>query len=298
MARRITEIRVGIAVLLAIIVMVTGVTWLSEFRVAQKRVTYVVLFSDVGGLAEGDPVTISGVKTGRVEMINLMRGGVAADLSVDRSVEIPVGSRINVRSTGIMGEKFIAIDLVDAENLYAAGDTILGTYESGVPEVISQMGDALRALERVSNQVDRILAVAEEEGRLRRTMQNVEQASLEVSATVAENRSDLRATTVNLKEMSELIRSLVEEKGPVMEGTVDQLALTATRVDTMIVNVDRLAGEVEVLTKRLQSDQTTLGKIMADRELYDEFRFTIRELNLLIQDVKRNPRKYFKFSVF
>ena len=57
-------------------------------------------------------------------------------------------------------------------------------------------------------------------------------------------------------------------------------------------------GEVEVLAKRLQSDQTTLGKIMGDRELYDEFRFTIRELNLLIQDVKRNPRKYFKFSVF
>jgi len=298
MARRITEIRVGIAVLLAIIVMVTGVTWLSEFRVAQKRVQYIVLFSDVGGLAEGDPVTISGVKTGRVEMIHLIRGGVAVALSIDRSVEIPVGSRINVRNTGIMGEKFIAIDMIEADNTYAAGDTILGTYESGVPEVISQMGDALRALERVSNQVDRILAVAEEEGRLRRTMQNVEQASLDVSATVAENRSDLRATTVNLKEMSELIRSLVEEKGPVVEGTVDQLALTSARIDTMITNVDRLAGEVEVLTKRLQSDQTTLGKIMTDRELYDEFRFTVRELNLLIQDVKRNPRKYFKFSVF
>jgi phospholipid/cholesterol/gamma-HCH transport system substrate-binding protein len=298
MARRITEIRVGIAVLIAILVMVTGVTWLSEFRVAQKRVQYFVLFSDVGGLQEGDPVTISGVKTGRVGAINLIRGGVSVGLFINRSVQIPVDSRVNVRNTGIIGEKFIAIDIIEAENLYAAGDTILGTYESGVPEVISQMGDALRALERVSNQVDRILAVAEKEGRLRRTMQNVEQASLEVSATVAENRSDLRATTVNLKEMSQLIRSLVEEKGPVVEGTIDQLALTSARVDTMITNVDRLAGEVEVLTKRLQSDQTTLGKIMADRELYDEFRFTVRELNLLIQDVKRNPRKYFKFSVF
>lgn len=298
MARRITEIRVGIAVLLAILVLVTGVTWLSEFRVAQKRVQYVVLFSDVGGLQEGDPVTISGVKTGRVGIIHLIRGGVAVELSIDRSVEIPTGSRINVRNTGIIGEKFIAIDLVDAGTAYAPGDTILGTYESGVPEVISQMGDALRALERVSNQVDRILAVAEEEGRLRRTMQNVEQASLDVSATVAENRADLRATTVNLKEMSEMIRGLVEEKGPVVEGTVDQLALTSTRVDTLVSNLDHLAGEVEVLTNRLQSDQTTLGKIMADRELYDEFRYTIRELNLLIQDVKRNPRKYFKFSVF
>jgi phospholipid/cholesterol/gamma-HCH transport system substrate-binding protein len=298
MARRITEIRVGIAVLLAIIVLVTGVTWLSEFRVAQKRVQYVVLFSDVGGLQEGDPVTISGVKTGRVGAIHLIRSGVAVDLSIDRSVVIPIGSRVNVRNTGIIGEKFIAIDIVEADNNYAAGDTILGTYESGVPEVISQMGDALRALERVSDQVDRILSVAEEEGRLRRTMENVEQASLDVSATVAENRADLRTTTVNLKEMSELIKSLVEEKGPVMEGTVDQLALTTTRVDTLVTNLDRLAGEVEVLTQRLQSDQTTLGKIMADRELYDEFRFTIRELNLLIQDVKRNPRKYFKFSVF
>jgi phospholipid/cholesterol/gamma-HCH transport system substrate-binding protein len=298
MAGRITEIRVGIAVLLALIVLVTGVTWLSEFRVARERVRYVVLFPDVGGLQEGDPVTISGVKLGRVEEIGLIRGGVSVVLAVDRSAEIPVGSPVNVRNTGIIGEKFIAIDIVESENTYAAGDTILGTYESGVPEVISQMGDALRALERVSDQVDRILAVAEEEGRLRRTMQNVEEASQVVSATVAENRVDLRETTSNLREMSSQIRTLVENKGPVVEGAVDQLAVTGARIDTLVTNLDRLAGEVEVLTGRLQSDQTTLGKIMADRELYDEFRFTIRELNLLIQDVKRNPRKYFKFSVF
>jgi phospholipid/cholesterol/gamma-HCH transport system substrate-binding protein len=298
MARRITEIRVGIAVLVAILVLVTGVTWLSEFRVAQKRVQYVVLFSDVGGLQEGDPVTISGVKTGRVDMIGLIRGGVSVVLAIDRSAEIPIGSRINVRNTGIIGEKFIAIDVIEGETVYAPGDTILGTYESGVPEVISQMGDALRALERVSDQVNRILAVAEEEGRLRRTMQNVEQASLEVSATVAENRVDLRETTVNLKEMSEQLRNIVQDKGPVVAGTVDQLALTSSRVDTLVTNLGRLAGEVEVLTTRLQSDSTTLGKIMSDRELYDEFRFTVRELNLLIQDVKRNPRRYFKFSLF
>jgi phospholipid/cholesterol/gamma-HCH transport system substrate-binding protein len=160
------------------------------------------------------------------------------------------------------------------------------------------MGEALTSLQRVSDQIDRILALAEERGTLQNTLQNVEKASAEVSLTLAENRSDLRETTQNLKEMSSVLRTIVLEKGPVVETTVDRLAVTSARIDTLVTNLDLLAGNVTDLTGRLESDTTTIGKIMSDRELYDEFRFTLRELNLLIQDVKRNPRKYFKISLF
>ena len=37
---------------------------------------------------------------------------------------------------------------------------------------------------------------------------------------------------------------------------------------------------------------------MGDRELKEELRATIKELNGLVKDIREHPKKYFKFSIF
>ena len=123
-------------------------------------------------------------------------------------------------------------------------------------------------------------------------------SSTNFSSTLAENREDLRETAQNFKNVSSRLRTMVDDKGPVVEDTVDRLAVTSARIDTLVTKLDALAADAALFTARLESDSTTLGKIMTDRELYDDLRITLRELNLLMQDVKRNPGKYFKFSLF
>jgi len=298
MAGRGTEIKVGIAVLLALAMVVLGVTWLSDARLARQRHSYLVRFSDVGGLAEGDPVRVNGVSQGTVKSIRLTRAGVIVVLSLDRSVRLTDASRVFVRNTGIMGEKFIAVDLGEGGRPYAARDTIAGRYESGVPEVISQMGEALSSLQRVSDQIDRLLALAEERGTLRHTLQNVEAASASVMQTVAENREDLRLVAGNLREMSVELRRLVAEKGPVVDETVDRLAGTSGRVDTLVTRLDVMARQFSDVAARAQSDTTTVGRLLSDQALYDDMRRTLRDVNLLVRDIRANPRKYLKLSLF
>ena len=298
MAGRATEIKVGVTVLVTLTVLIAGVTWLSEFGVARARVHYVCVFTDVGGLQVGDPVTISGVRMGRVEGIDLATGSVHVRLSVDRAVPIPVGSGVFVRNAGIIGEKFIAITLMQGTEVYAAGDTIQGVYETGVPEVISQMGDALTSLNRVSDSIDRILALAEERGTVRTSLQNVESASRDLAAVLSENRQDLRETVASLKDVSSRLRSLAERKEGTVEATIDHLSRTAERTDTLVTSVARLTSELIQITARLESDSTSVGKVLTDRELYDDVRRTMRETSALLRDMRSNPRKYFKVSIF
>lgn len=298
MARRTTEIRVGVTVLVALVVLIAGVTWLSEFGVSRARVEYVCIFTDVGGLQVGDPVTISGVRMGRVEEIALGDAGVFVRLSVDRAVPLPYGTGIFVRNTGIIGEKFIAVALGQTEQTYAPGDTIIGVYETGVPEVISQMGDALQSLNRVSDSIDRILALAEERGTVRTSLESVENASRDLAAALSENRQDLRETVASLKDVSSRLRSLAERKEGTVEATIDRLANTAERTDTLMTSVSRLTSELIEITTRLESDSTTMGRLLTERELYDDVRRTMRETSALLRDMRSNPRKYFKVSIF
>jgi phospholipid/cholesterol/gamma-HCH transport system substrate-binding protein len=299
MAGRNTEIRVGIAVIGALTLVIWGVTWLSDMRLARKRRSYVARFSDVGGLATGDPVSVNGVALGKVTDIRLRQnGGVDVLFAIDRAVRITRKSAVNVRNSGLMGEKFIAIELAEDGPAYADHDTILGYYETGVPEVISQMSDALHSLQRVSDQVDRILALAEERGTLRRTLRNVEDASTDLGSAMRENREDLRVIATNLREVSSQMRTLVEEKNPVVNRTVDRLAATSERADTLITRLNIAAERFGDLAARAQSDSSTVGRLLSNRQLYDDLNRSVRDLSGLVRDIKQNPRRYLKFSLF
>ncbi len=62
------------------------------------------------------------------------------------------------------------------------------------------------------------------------------------------------------------------------------LQRTLGRMDTMIASVD--------------SSQGTLSQVLHDRALYDELVVTVKDTRELLNDVKKNPRRYFKVSVF
>ena len=87
--KRSNEFAVGLAVLAALALVIGGALWLSETDVNQKQASYKARFRTVGGLGVGAPVTLRGVRIGRVEGIRLVKNEwVEADLSIDRSVEL------------------------------------------------------------------------------------------------------------------------------------------------------------------------------------------------------------------
>ena len=299
MATRNTEILVGVTVLLALAGVIWSVTALREVRLAERTQRWVARFSDVGGLAEDDPVTVHGVKKGAVKEIRLGKGEVIVEFILSKEVPIATDTELYVRNVGLMGEKFLAIGNVGAgKPLSARRDTIEGIYESGIPEVISQMGSALTSLERLSSSVDRVLSLAEEKNTVRTTLANVQAASTDLKRALADNRDDLRAVVTNLRVAAESGRRLAEATEPRVTGALDDVRSATTRVDAMATRMDSLALVLGRVADKLDSGPGTAARLVNDRQLYDETRATLRELRVLVSDLRTNPRKYFKVSVF
>jgi phospholipid/cholesterol/gamma-HCH transport system substrate-binding protein len=66
----------------------------------------------------------------------------------------------------------------------------------------------------------------------------------------------------------------------------------------LIERADRSMASLEDVTGRLQRGEGTAGKLLADRELYDRLNRTAEDLDLLVRDIKENPKRYLKFSLF
>src|SRR3954453_2461901 len=103
--KRSNEFAVGFAVLAALALVIFGALWLSETDVNQKEANYTARFRTVGGLGVGAPVTLRGVRVGRVEAIRLVENEwVETEFSVDRGVDLPPKPAVISASASLFGE--------------------------------------------------------------------------------------------------------------------------------------------------------------------------------------------------
>ena len=87
--------------------------------------TLYATFDDIGGLKERAPVSVSGVKVGQVmgvELDELMRARVTLDLTPN--LELPVDSSASIRTSGILGDQFIALEPGAEDDMLQAGEEI------------------------------------------------------------------------------------------------------------------------------------------------------------------------------
>ena len=83
-------------------------------------------FDDIGGLKERAPISISGVKVGQVDSITLedLRARVKLDLDPKYQDELPVDTAARIRTSGVLGDQFVALEPGGEEDILRPGDEI------------------------------------------------------------------------------------------------------------------------------------------------------------------------------
>lgn len=85
----------------------------------------VATFDEVGGLRERAPVAIAGVMVGQVtgiELDDMLRARVTLD--VEPGLELPIDSSAAIRTSGVLGDQFIALEAGGEDQLLVSGEEI------------------------------------------------------------------------------------------------------------------------------------------------------------------------------
>ena len=88
-------------------------------------VRLVAAFDEIGGLSVRAPVVIAGVKVGQVTEIDLdgdLRAQVA--FQVGPNLELPIDTSAAIRTSGLLGDQFIALEPGAEEELLVDGDVL------------------------------------------------------------------------------------------------------------------------------------------------------------------------------
>ena len=66
----------------------------------------------------------------------------------------------------------------------------------------------------------------------------------------------------------------------------------------LLSNLEVSVEGISSVVNKLDSNNSTIGKLINEDEVYNNLNSSIESLNNLIIDIKENPKKYIHFSVF
>ena len=297
-AKRSTEIQVGLALVVALAVLVFGLMWFQEYQIGAQYAQIRVHFPKVGGLGAGDPVQVRGIDMGKVTSVDLADEGVVVRLRVEGAVVLREDSEIVLGSAGIMGERMVAIEPGSGEPVDPEGRIFEGTYEASSTELVGQFEKFNEQVMGFLDRADAVLASLQEDGTLVKTLQSTTRVAETASEVLQDNRADLERATRALAGVAERVDRFLDEHGEAMGEGVDGLARTTASLDSLTRRMNVvLDGTQDVLTA-LREQRGPAGRMIYDEAAGENLVESLEKLRFLVEDLQRNPQRYLTVEIF
>ena len=295
------EIKAGLIALLAI----GGFLFLFQFMKGKSFFTtdniFYSKFDNVEGLEQSNPISINGLKVGQVDKIIPMTAKdgklyFVVKLLVDKQYIFSKNSKAEMRVNLVYDKAPLAKD----------GDTLQGAYQSSLMNSLSsQVGPVKDQLQSVLTKVDSAVAstnkILDEQNRreikallmsLNQTVASFKMTSESTNKLISSNQKGIEEVVSNANETMKSAKVAVDKYGNVAES-IDTKKLNQT-----VEKLSEVSGKLNTVISGIENGQGSLGKLTKDEALYNNLSETSNNLNLLIKDLKENPKRYINISVF
>lgn len=297
MASRDIEFKVGVIVLIGLILLFASLYWLQGYKLERNAQKVTVRFSDVGTLAVGDRVTVSGVHRGKVSGLELTESGVLVDLLLYKDVVLKSDARIVIKNLGLMGERFIAISPGSDSTRFDASQVVQGYYDAGLPEVMGLMGEMIVELRSLVGSIKNTVAADSSLTKFNRTVNNLEKVSAMLSNVMEDNSAKIGNTVDNFNSASKRLNKMLADNQPKLDTTFGRLERATSGLDDFVARLDTLSLELNEFAASVNNPDGTMNLLMNDRRLYDDLRRTADNIDDLILDIRQNPGRYINLKV-
>ena len=298
------EARIGIGVLAAAVIFIAGVVYLRGIDLRSKQYELKVFYRNVNGLKEGDVVSVAGLAIGRVESMSLAGRGINVLLSIQTKVHLPRDSKAILKSESIMGGKFIEIAPGTDQGMLANGDSLGGLYEADLSELTATLSpitsNVLGILENVNSTFDQPTRQ-----RIQKIVADLEQSSGRLEEVIrAGGRSadasfaELSAFSRDLAGAARTIDSIAHDERLNIDTSVTSFARWSRNMERVSAQLETAATSLNAVLGKVGRGEGTLGMLVQDERLYNHLDSLSMNLNLLVRDLRENPGRYVRLSLF
>ena len=307
-----TELKVGIFALfvLGVLAFMTLKVGGLEWARAKGYVLY-VYFNNTAGLDEKTRVKVAGVDAGVIERIDLYEGRARVALRIDPKVKIYRDARAAIKTTGLLGDRFIHIYIgSSALPQMKDGETIENVTEFvDMDDMARNLMTFSRSFTKLTDSLNEVLSTEGAKESLSETIVNLREVSAALNRTIDVNDQKLRRTLDNINNLTVSLNSLVEKNSDQITSTVQNMKDFSSSLKTsgpeVLESLNKASRELRAMVeenrpgvketveslgsiaKRIDKGEGTLGKLVKDDRLYESVSRAAEGVNKTISAVDR-----------
>jgi phospholipid/cholesterol/gamma-HCH transport system substrate-binding protein len=303
------EVKVGATTLLTIIVFIWLFNFLKGKDFLKSTAIYYTVYDKVGGLAESSPVEVNGYKVGVVRALDFIdpsSGKLLVEFSVNKHFKIPKNTVAEIVPVSLLGGMKVQFVYGSGPGTYNDGDTIPGRLaeslmdklDSEILPIKEKVSNLIVALDTVLISVNDILNADFKKG-ITGTLTNLNNTTKSLDKIVGSKEKELTQTLDNINVFTKML----SENSGKMNKTFTNLAsisdtLAAADIYGSIANLKASLQKAALMLDNMNQGKGSAGKLLTNDSLYTNLSSSLESLNLLLKDMKSNPKKYVHFSVF
>ncbi|MBN1326405.1 MAG: MCE family protein [Candidatus Cloacimonetes bacterium] len=287
-------IRVGIVTVLGLIILFWGYGWLAKYLENTRYDYYLVRFENAANLEIGSPVSVLGVKKGKVNSIKIESGYVILDLAIESDVALKQDAAFSIIESNLMGDVQVEVAPGKAEGKLDPQKVHTGERAYSMSGLVSQLSDLIGDLQTVigtPHKQGNIFTIAES------LAQNSNELVKNLNESYLENKDKIESIITDIAILTENISILITDNRDRIENSIEYAEQTFTKADSTMIKLDLIADNLHLLSEKMLQDDTTLGNLISDRELYDNLNKATESLDSLLIDIRNNPKKYIRIKL-
>lgn len=289
-------VKIGLFTLLAILILYVGITYLKGLSLSGLSRTYYVSMHDVTGINVATRVFVNGYNVGTVREIKYdytNNGGALLVLNLNPDIKLPKETSVQVTQTLLSGAQVNLLlppsqgggaFLSPLDTIPVSSDKLAGSFAQIQQELLPKLSSTLGHMDSVLLQAQAILS----NPNIEPTLSDIRQSAQQVKVSTAQLQLSLRSLPTIMERIdhaSEDVESFASE--------LDSLQLQET-----MRNLESTSRELKSFAQSLNQTGSTVGKLLNEDHLYNRIDSVTTSLDALIQDIKANPKRYVKLSIF
>ena len=294
------NVKIALTVLVGLALLYWGINYLKGVNLLTPANRFYTEVESTEGLLSAAPITVNGFQVGQVREINYdySKNKITVMLAMNKDMKVPEGSTVSLVS-GLLGGASLELNLGDGPAMKVGSyiPTIMEPklMDNVTDNIMPVVNGVMPKVDSIMNNVNHLtgdpalaVAIARLDGLTRQLQASAQQLTIlmnNLNRSVPGVMNNVNGITDNLTgatgNLSELSASLKEMP---LDETLNKLN----------ASLDNLQN----LTQQLNDKNSSLGKVINDRELYDNANHAIASLDSLLTDIKAHPKRYINVKVF
>lgn len=302
------EFKIGLFVILAILILIFGIDYLKGINLFSPANYYNASYDNVQGLEVAAPVTCNGYKVGQVREIKFdysNPGKIKVLLALNKDFKVPENSTAFIASTLLSGS-YIDIRMGNSKKFLSVGADIPS---SATPDLMATVSnDIMPAVTNILPKIDSVI------DNLNNITANIAELSQDPALLTSIKRLDaitgnVSSMTGNFNKLSSGLSSQVpmvmRNVGSITHGLDTVTAnlgmlsaqLKSLPLNSTMDNVNQITENLTKFSNQLNDKSSSLGLLMNDPELYHRLNSVAADVDSLIVDIKKNPKRYISIKL-